>query len=129
MGSLALATKGQYMTGVSTDIGTSFVRPGGKPGDTLLMKSVLTGMGRQSLCSPCSYVHLVPLCVQANPWHIQGLTLRTHLVNWLLTDVGRLIFLDSVLILHARLKLDHTKYIGKSSSHPVSTKAVNYMCS
>lgn len=45
LGSLAVATKGQYMTGVSVDIGTSFVKPGGKAGDTLTAKAVITGMG------------------------------------------------------------------------------------
>ncbi|KAF8627412.1 hypothetical protein AX17_006227 [Amanita inopinata Kibby_2008] len=35
------------MTGVSTDIGTSFVRPAGRVGDVLHMKAVLTGMGKQ----------------------------------------------------------------------------------
>ncbi|KAF9556755.1 thioesterase thiol ester dehydrase-isomerase [Agrocybe pediades] len=47
LGSLAVATKGHYMTGVSTDIGTSFVRPGGKVGDVLHAKAVLTGLGKQ----------------------------------------------------------------------------------
>ncbi|KXN88064.1 Putative esterase C31F10.02 [Leucoagaricus sp. SymC.cos] len=47
LGSLAVATKGQYMTGVSTDIGTSFVRPAGRVGDVLYAKTVLTGMGKQ----------------------------------------------------------------------------------
>ncbi|KAF8123076.1 Thioesterase/thiol ester dehydrase-isomerase [Mycena galopus ATCC 62051] len=46
MGSLAVATKGQYMTGVSTDIGTSFVRPAGRTGDTLHVKAELIGMGK-----------------------------------------------------------------------------------
>ncbi|KAI0346048.1 Thioesterase/thiol ester dehydrase-isomerase [Trametopsis cervina] len=46
LGSLAVATKGQYMTGVSVDIGTSFVKPGGKAGDTLTAKAVITGMGK-----------------------------------------------------------------------------------
>ncbi|KAF8195558.1 thioesterase thiol ester dehydrase-isomerase [Pholiota molesta] len=36
-----------YMTGVSTDIGTSFVRPAGRAGDTLHAKAVLTGLGKQ----------------------------------------------------------------------------------
>lgn len=45
LGSLAVATKGHYMTGVSTDIGTSFVRPAGRVGDVLHAKSVLTGIG------------------------------------------------------------------------------------
>jgi acyl-coenzyme A thioesterase 13 len=45
IGSLAVATKGQWMTGVSTDIGTSFVKPAGKPGDVLHARGVLTAMG------------------------------------------------------------------------------------
>ena len=52
LGSLAVATKGQYMTGVSTDIGTTFVRPAGQTGEVLYMKGVLTGMGTyRNLCS------------------------------------------------------------------------------
>jgi acyl-coenzyme A thioesterase 13 len=47
LGSLAVASKGHYMTGVSTDIGTSFVRPAGRVGDTLHAKAVLTGIGKQ----------------------------------------------------------------------------------
>ncbi|KAF8158134.1 thioesterase thiol ester dehydrase-isomerase [Crassisporium funariophilum] len=47
LGSLAVATKGHFMTGVSTDIGTSFVRPAGRVGDVLHAKAVLTGMGKQ----------------------------------------------------------------------------------
>lgn len=35
------------MTGVSTDIGTSFVRPAGRVGDVLHAKTTLTGMGKQ----------------------------------------------------------------------------------
>jgi len=37
------------MTGVSTDIGTSFVRPAGRVGDVLHAKAVLTGMGESCL--------------------------------------------------------------------------------
>lgn len=37
------------MTGVSTDIGTSFVRPAGRVGDVLHAKSVLTGIGASCL--------------------------------------------------------------------------------
>ncbi|KAF6751935.1 thioesterase thiol ester dehydrase-isomerase [Ephemerocybe angulata] len=47
LGSLAVASKGHFMTGVSTDIGTSFIRPAGKVGDTLHAKAVLTNMGKQ----------------------------------------------------------------------------------
>jgi len=46
LGSLAVATKGQYMTGVSVDIGTSFVKPGGKAGEELTAKATVTGMGK-----------------------------------------------------------------------------------
>lgn len=45
LGSLAVATKGQYMTGVSVDIGTSFLKPAGKPGDILKARATLTGFG------------------------------------------------------------------------------------
>jgi acyl-coenzyme A thioesterase 13 len=47
LGSLAVASKGHFMTGVSTDIGTSFVRPAGRVGDVLYAKTTLTGMGKQ----------------------------------------------------------------------------------
>ncbi|THH29113.1 hypothetical protein EUX98_g5077 [Antrodiella citrinella] len=46
LGSLAVATKGQYMTGVSVDIGASFVKPGGRVGDLLTAKAVVTGIGK-----------------------------------------------------------------------------------
>ncbi|KAF8895507.1 hypothetical protein BD779DRAFT_1434002, partial [Infundibulicybe gibba] len=46
IGSLAVATQGHWMTGVSTDIGTSFVRPSGRAGDVLHAKATLTGMGK-----------------------------------------------------------------------------------
>ena len=45
LGSLAVASRGQYMTGVSTDISTSFVKPAGKPGDELKVTATLTAMG------------------------------------------------------------------------------------
>ncbi|KAH8825264.1 hypothetical protein DL96DRAFT_173415 [Flagelloscypha sp. PMI_526] len=46
LGSLAVASKGKYMTGVSTDIGTTFVKPSGRVGDTLWMTATVTGMGK-----------------------------------------------------------------------------------
>ncbi|KAK7469265.1 hypothetical protein VKT23_003750 [Stygiomarasmius scandens] len=46
LGSLAVASKGFWMTGVSTDIGTSFVKPAGRPGDILYMKTFLVGIGK-----------------------------------------------------------------------------------
>ena len=45
LGSLAVATKGQYMTGVSVDIGTSFVKPAGRVGEELTAKAVVTALG------------------------------------------------------------------------------------
>lgn len=45
MGSLAVATKGQWMTGVSTDISSTFVKPGGRLGDTVFMESRIVGIG------------------------------------------------------------------------------------
>jgi acyl-coenzyme A thioesterase 13 len=45
VGSLAVASKGQYMTGVSTDISASFVKPAGKPGDLLKMVGTVTAIG------------------------------------------------------------------------------------
>ncbi|OJT13046.1 hypothetical protein TRAPUB_10404 [Trametes pubescens] len=46
LGSLAVATKGQYMTGVSVDIGTSFVKPAGRVGEELTATAVVTGIGK-----------------------------------------------------------------------------------
>jgi len=46
LGSLALATKGQYMTGVSVDIGTSFLKPAGRVGDILKARATVTGLGK-----------------------------------------------------------------------------------
>ncbi|KIY69328.1 thioesterase thiol ester dehydrase-isomerase [Cylindrobasidium torrendii FP15055 ss-10] len=46
LGSLAVASKGYWMTGVSTDVGASFVRPAGRVGDVLYAKSTLTALGK-----------------------------------------------------------------------------------
>ncbi|TFK40796.1 HotDog domain-containing protein [Crucibulum laeve] len=83
LGSLAVATKGHYMTGVSTDIGTSFVRPAGRIGDVLHAKSTLTGIGKS-----LAYT-------------------RTDFTN----PQGELVAYGF-----------HTKYVGKSSSHPSNIK-------
>jgi acyl-coenzyme A thioesterase 13 len=45
VGSLAIASKGYFMTGVSTNIGSSFVRPAGNVGDVLYAKAVVTAIG------------------------------------------------------------------------------------
>lgn len=58
LGSLAVATKGQYMTGVSVDIGTSFVKPAGRVGDELIAKATVTGIGRRfPSFGSCVFVH------------------------------------------------------------------------
>lgn len=46
VGSLAVASKGQYMTGVSVNINTSFVRPGGRIGDVLRARGTVTALGK-----------------------------------------------------------------------------------
>ncbi|KZV80776.1 Thioesterase/thiol ester dehydrase-isomerase [Exidia glandulosa HHB12029] len=46
LGSLAVSTRGNFMTGVSADIGTSFVRPAGLEGDELRASATLVQMGR-----------------------------------------------------------------------------------
>lgn len=46
LGSLAIASKGHFMTGVSTDIGTSFIKSAGSVGDTLYGKAVVTAIGK-----------------------------------------------------------------------------------
>lgn len=47
------------MTGVSTDIGTSFVRPAGKAGNTLHARATLTGMGKLSILDIASTVRFL----------------------------------------------------------------------
>lgn len=67
LGSLAVATKGQYMTGVSVDIGTSFVKPAGKVGDELIAKATVTGIGKYFPVSDlvCLYIMVF---VQGDRW-------------------------------------------------------------
>ena len=74
MGSLAVATKGQCLTGVSVDIGTSFVKPAGRVGDELRISAVVVGIGllQSDLHSVDSRrAHLLPycasVCVQGSP--------------------------------------------------------------
>ncbi|KAF7346343.1 Thioesterase thiol ester dehydrase-isomerase [Mycena sanguinolenta] len=83
MGSLAVATKGQYMTGVSTDIGTSFVRPAGRTGDTFHIKAEVIGMGKSLAYTRVEFT---------NP--------------------------EGLLLAYGH----HTKYVGKSSTHPQNVK-------
>ncbi|CEH19420.1 HGG motif-containing thioesterase [Ceraceosorus bombacis] len=46
MGSLALATKGLYSTGVSTDINTTFVKAGGGAGDEVHAIGTVVSLGK-----------------------------------------------------------------------------------
>ncbi|KAK0563230.1 hypothetical protein OC861_004912 [Tilletia horrida] len=46
MGSLAVASKGLYSTGVSTDIHTTFVKPAGKVGDDVNVIGEIISMGK-----------------------------------------------------------------------------------
>ncbi|TEA16423.1 putative esterase [Colletotrichum sidae] len=45
-GSLAVASKGRFMTGVSTDINVTYLNPGGKPSDILTGTAICDKMGR-----------------------------------------------------------------------------------
>lgn len=44
-GSLALATKGMYSTGVSLDISTTFAKAAGGEGDEILVRGEVVTMG------------------------------------------------------------------------------------
>ncbi|KAF5484740.1 putative esterase [Colletotrichum siamense] len=45
-GSLAVASKGRFMTGVSTDINVTYLNPGGTPGDIMTGTAICDKMGR-----------------------------------------------------------------------------------
>lgn len=46
IGSLAIASKGLYSTGVSTDINTTYVKSGGGKGDTVTIEGEVISMGK-----------------------------------------------------------------------------------
>jgi acyl-coenzyme A thioesterase 13 len=71
MGSLAIATKGQWMTGVSTDISASFVKPGGKLGDKVLIEGRVVGIG-QLFYSDCFANAMGGLPSQVSPIRSAG---------------------------------------------------------
>jgi acyl-coenzyme A thioesterase 13 len=48
MGSLAVASKGRFQTGISTDINATFVKPGGKMGDSVSVLGEVVSMGMSS---------------------------------------------------------------------------------
>lgn len=101
LGSLAVASKGHFMTGVSTDIGTSFIKPAGRVGDTLYGKATVTAMGTSLAFTRIDFTDdkgsLVAHGRMSSSFHEP----RIHGPDTLLFT-------------------DHTKYIGKSSSHKVS---------
>lgn len=101
LGSLAVATKGQYMTGVSTDIGTSFVKPSGRTGDILFATATLTGIGKSLAYTRTEFKNA-----------------KGDLLAYGCEPNIRSLF--KLLILLTCCVLDHTKYIGKSSINPVS---------
>lgn len=45
VGSLAVASKGWYNTGISTDINATFVKPGGRMGDKVTVLGEVVAMG------------------------------------------------------------------------------------
>jgi acyl-coenzyme A thioesterase 13 len=96
LGSLAVATKGHFMTGVSTDIGTSFIKPAGRVGDTLYAKAVVTAMGKSLAYTRVDFTN----------------------DEETLVAYGRTSFpcYESQI---QRPYTDHTKYISKSSGHKV----------
>lgn len=106
------------MTGVSTDIGTSFVRPAGRVGDTLHAKASLTAMGKTK-----SFLPSLPFT-----WSFSsvGKSLAYTRVDFT-NPAGELVAYGcrtSFVKLEYRpfyilFCTDHTKYVGKSSSHPV----------
>jgi len=79
VGSLAVASKGYFMTGVSTDIATSFIRPAGRVGDVIYAKGIVTAMGKQLAYTRVDFSNA-----------------------------------SGELVAYGH----HTKYVGKSSSHP-----------
>jgi acyl-coenzyme A thioesterase 13 len=91
------------MTGVSTDIGTSFVRPAGRVGDVLYAKTALTAMGKQLAYTRTDFTNAQGELVA------YGCALLSVFPAWKpIADYD----------IHL---LDHTKYIGKSSIHAVGT--------
>jgi hypothetical protein len=105
------------MTGLSTDIGASFAKPAGKPGDVLHAKAVLTAMGET--LSGLSFQLNDAEGRQGGPWPLRGLTLPMQRESWLLMDVSKGARQPCPFLKDNALT-DHTKYIGKSLDHPVS---------
>lgn len=101
LGSLAVASKGHFMTGVSTDIGTSFTKPAGGVGDTLYGNAVVTAMGKSLAYTRVDFMNEKGTLVAYG--RMSFLSYETHISR------------PKTVLSYA----DHTKYIGKSSSHKV----------
>ena len=100
LGSLAVASKGHFMTGVSTDIGTSFIKPAGRVGDTLYGKAVVTSLGKSLAYTRVDFTNDKGTLVA------YGCTSSFY-------DESGIHRPDTLMY------VDHTKYVGKSSSHKV----------
>lgn len=103
LGSLAVASKGHFMTGVSTDIGTSFTKPAGRVGDTLYGKATVTAMGKSLAYTRVDFMNNEGTLVahgRTFPLYNESQILKPH--------------------------TDHTKYVGRSSSHKVRPSSLVY---
>lgn len=57
-GSLALASEGMFMTGVTTDLATTFLAPGGKVGENITIDCYLNKLGRSMAFTSVNIGHL-----------------------------------------------------------------------
>ena len=111
------------MTGVSVDIGTSFVKPAGQVGDVLTAKAVVTGIGSSPAFPPPG----APLTAPAGPPFRQVPGVHTHRLLQRAGPASRVrayvlpVHPPSIITAHAltsrSVAADHTKYIGKSAGH------------
>jgi hypothetical protein len=70
------------MTGVSTDISTSFVKPGGKLSEKVFVESMVIGMGAQLLKTSYLSREIDECPVQEGPSHILEQSLETNQETW-----------------------------------------------
>ena len=103
LGSLAVASKGHFMTGLSTDIGTSFTKPAGRVGDTLFGKAIVTAMGKSLAYTRVDFMDS------------EG-TLVAHGRTFPLYNESRIL----------KPYTDHTKYIRGLSSQKVCPGSLTY---
>lgn len=122
LGSLAVASHGQYMTGVSTDISTSFVKPAGKPGDELRMVATLTAMGAfiVMLLSPLVFGDN-PVLRLLYPRKVAGIhTGRFYQPGGAAGCLRECVPSHTFRVAWLTVPwLAHTKYVGRSTGHSV----------